>query len=46
MYEIGYEEHIYGDGITVIAEELNIKPNAVIGRGEMIDDANAGDYIN
>ena len=34
------------DGITVIAEELNIKPNAVIGRGEMIDDANAGDYIN
>lgn len=34
------------DGITVIAEELNIKPNAVIGRGEMIDDANAGDYVN
>lgn len=34
------------DGITVIAEGLKIKPDAVIGRGEMIDDANAGDYVN
>ena len=34
------------DGIAVIAEGLKIKPDAVIGRGEMIDDANAGDYVN
>lgn len=34
------------DGIAVIAEGLKIKPNAVIGRGEIIDDANAGDYVN
>ncbi|MGM9664468.1 MAG: glucose-1-phosphate adenylyltransferase, partial [Eubacteriales bacterium] len=34
------------DGITVIAEELKIRPNAVVARGEMVDDTAADKYTD
>ena len=34
------------DGITVISEELTIKPNVVIERGEMVDDTAADKYTD